>query len=106
MPTKLTHVLIKLNSHYTIKKMKKLIYIPALLLLAACSKPKDKKTELAELKKQQSELSEKITKLQSEIGTKDSVKTVDVSVHKIETGSFSNYVEVQGKIDAEQNVTA
>ena len=26
--------------------MKKLLYIPAILLLAACSKPKDKKTEL------------------------------------------------------------
>ena len=100
------HVLIKLNSHYTIKKMKKLIYIPALLLLAACSKPKDKKAELADLKKQQSELNEKIAKLQSEIGTTDAVKTLDVSVYKIETGSFSNYVEVQGKIDAEENVTA
>lgn len=106
MRIKLTHVLIKLNSHYTIKKMKKLIYIPALLLLAACSKPKDKKAELADLKKQQSELNEKIAKLQSEIGTTDSVKTLDVSVYKIETGSFSNYVEVQGKIDAEENVIA
>lgn len=86
--------------------MKKTIYIPALLLLAACSQPKDKKTELAELKKQQAELNDKITKLQSEIGTTDSAKTVDVSIHKIETGSFSNYVEVQGKIDAEENVTA
>jgi len=86
--------------------MKKIIYIPALLLLAACSKPKDKKAELAELKKQQSELNDKITKLQAEIGTTDSVKTLDVSVFKIETGSFSNYVEVQGKIDAEENVTA
>lgn len=86
--------------------MKKNIYIPALLLLAACSQPKDKKAELADLKKQQSELNEKIAKLQSEAGTTDSVKTVDVSIHNIETGSFSNYVEVQGKIDAEQNVTA
>jgi len=86
--------------------MKKIIYIPALLLLAACSQPKDKKSELAELKKQQAELNNKIAKLQSEIGTTDSVKTLDVSVFKIETGSFSNYVEVQGKIDAEENVTA
>ncbi len=86
--------------------MKKLIYIPALLLLAACSKPKDKKAELAELKKQQSELNEKIAKLQAEVGTTDSVKTQDVSVYKIETGSFSNFVEVQGKIDAEENVMA
>jgi membrane fusion protein (multidrug efflux system) len=89
-------------------KMKKLIYIPILLLAAACSdKPKDKATELAELKKQQAEINEKITKLQAEGGTAaDSTKTADVSVYKVATGSFSNYVEIQGKVDAEENVMA
>ncbi len=86
--------------------MKKTLYIPALLLLAACSQPKDKKTELAELKKQQAELNEKVAKLQAEVGSTDSVKTSDVSVFKVEAGKFSNYVEVQGKIDAEENVMA
>ncbi|PJJ84859.1 efflux RND transporter periplasmic adaptor subunit [Mucilaginibacter auburnensis] len=86
--------------------MKKTLYIPALLLLAACSQQKDKKTELAELKKQQAELNEKVAKLQAEVGSTDSVKTSDVSVFKVEAGKFSNYVEVQGKIDAEENVTA
>ncbi len=88
--------------------MKKLLYIPILLLAAACSdKPKDKATELAELKKQQAEINDKITKLQAEVGTgADSAKTADVSVYKVETGRFSNYVEIQGKIDAEENVTA
>ncbi|MFD2146886.1 biotin/lipoyl-binding protein [Mucilaginibacter antarcticus] len=87
--------------------MKKLLYIPILLLAAACSdKPKDKATELAELKKQQAEINDKITKLQAEGGTTDSAKTADVSVYKIEAKSFSNYVEIQGKVDAEENVTA
>jgi membrane fusion protein (multidrug efflux system) len=59
--------------------MKKLIYIPALLLLAACSsKPKDKKTELADLQKQQQEINAKITKLQAEVGSGDSTKAVEV----------------------------
>ncbi len=51
--------------------MKKLLYIPAILILAACgnNKPKDKKAELVELKKQQAELSDKITKLQAEVGS-------------------------------------
>ena len=32
--------------------MKKLIYLSAILALAACNKPKDKAAELADLKKQ------------------------------------------------------
>ena len=44
--------------------MKKLLYIiPAILLLAACSKPEGKdakKAELADLKKQEAEISAKI----------------------------------------------
>jgi membrane fusion protein (multidrug efflux system) len=86
--------------------MKKLIYIPALLLLAACSnKPKDKKAELADLQKQQSDLNAKITKLQSEVGS-DSTKAVEVGVTEVKSGAFTNYVQIQGKIDAQDNVTA
>jgi RND family efflux transporter MFP subunit len=87
--------------------MKKLIYIPALILLAACSgKPKDKKTELADLKKQQADLNAKITKLQAEVGTTDSTKTTDVSSVVLRPTDFTNYIQVQGKIDAQDNVTA
>lgn len=88
-------------------KMKKIIYIPFLVLLAACSsKPKDKNAELADLKKQQSDINSKIEKLQAEIGTTDSAKSTDVSVTEVKTGSFTNYVQIQGKIDAQDNVTA
>jgi len=88
-------------------KMKKFIYIPFLVLLAACSsKPKDKKAELADLKKQQSDINSKIEKLQSEMGTTDSAKSTDVSVTEVKTGNFTNYVQIQGKIDAQDNVTA
>jgi len=89
--------------------MKKLVYITAILsLAAACSgnKPKDKATELADLKKQQADISAKIGKLESEIGKKDSVKTTDVSSFKVQTVQFTNYVDIQGKIDAQDNVTA
>ncbi|QHS57177.1 efflux RND transporter periplasmic adaptor subunit [Mucilaginibacter sp. 14171R-50] len=85
--------------------MKKLIYIPALLLLAACSnKPKDKKAELADLQKQQSEINNKIAKLQAEIGTPEVI--TEVNVAEVKTGPFVNYVQIQGKIDAQDNVTA
>jgi membrane fusion protein (multidrug efflux system) len=89
--------------------MKKILYIPAalVLLVAACTnKPKDKKTELADLQKQQAEINAKVVKLQSEVGSADSGKTTDVSTVAIKTSTFTNYVQIQGKIDAQDNVTA
>jgi RND family efflux transporter MFP subunit len=100
------HVLTKLKSLYTIK-MKKLIYIPALLLLAACSnKPKDKATELADLKKQQADINSKITALQGSLVTQDSSKSTDISILKVAESKFTHYVDIQGKIDAKDNVIA
>ncbi len=87
--------------------MKKLVYITVILALAACNnKPKDKAAELVDLKKQEAELSAKITKLQSEIGKTDSVKSTDVSAFTVKATKFTNYVNIQGRIDAQENVTA
>lgn len=88
--------------------MKKILYIPAFIFLAACSskQPKDKAAQLAELKKQQADLNSKITKLQAEVGSNDSSKTTDVSTIAIKPSQFTNYVQIQGKIDAQDNVVA
>ncbi|RYY07731.1 MAG: efflux RND transporter periplasmic adaptor subunit [Sphingobacteriaceae bacterium] len=87
--------------------MKKILYIAPMLFLAACSqKPKDKKTELADLQKQQAEINTKIAKLQSETAGTDSAKSTDVSTIEVKAGNFTNYVQIQGKIDAQDNVTA
>lgn len=89
--------------------MKKTAIIPFLLFLAACGggeKPTDKKTQLAELKKQQSELNDKITKLEAETGTKDSGRVAEVSALTLEPKTFTSYVQVQGSVDAEDNTLA
>lgn len=87
--------------------MKKILYISTILFLAACStKPKDKKTELADLQKQQAQINSKITKLQAETGSTDSTKATEVSTVEVKPGQFTNYVQIQGKIDAQDNVTA
>ncbi|MFI5157601.1 MAG: efflux RND transporter periplasmic adaptor subunit [Sphingobacteriales bacterium] len=87
--------------------MKKILYLSAVLFLAACSnKPKDKKAELADLKKQEASISSKITALQAELGNQDSTKGADVSAVTIAQGQFTNYVQIQGRIDAQNNVTA
>lgn len=89
--------------------MKKLLYIPAILILAACSKPQGKEAKLAELaklKSEQSDINSKIEKLQAEVGTQDSVKSTLVNIQDIKTGNFTNYVQLQGRIDAQENVLA
>ena len=87
--------------------MKKIAYLTILLFLAACSpKPKDKAAQLADLQKQAADINAKIAKLQGELGKKDSVKSTDVNVYTVRPGSFTNYVELQGKIDAQDNVVA
>jgi membrane fusion protein, multidrug efflux system len=88
--------------------MKKLLYIPVILLLAACgnNKPKDPKTELADLKKQQAEIASKISKLEAQIGTQDSVKSTDVAVMDVKNAPFTNYIDLQGSIDAKDNIMA
>ncbi len=87
--------------------MKKVLYLSAILFLAACSsKPKDKKAELADLQKQQADINSKIVKLQAETGGADSSKSTDVSTVEIKPGLFTNYIQIQGKIDAQDNVTA
>lgn len=84
--------------------MKQILLIAIIAFLAACSQPKDKKTELADLIKQRAELDGKITKLEAEVGIKDTSATKDVTVYEVKVAPFNNYVEIQGKVDAEQNV--
>ncbi|MEO5909301.1 MAG: efflux RND transporter periplasmic adaptor subunit [Pelobium sp.] len=83
--------------------MKKLLIASVVLFLAACG-PKDKKAELEKLKKEQTATNTKIAELEAEIGTKKNDVTKDVDVYEVTTSVFKNYIEIQGKVDAEQNV--
>jgi membrane fusion protein (multidrug efflux system) len=91
------------------KHMKQLLFIPGLILLmVACNKKggDNKMAELEDLKKQQTELQAKIATLEMELSTNDSVPTatsVSVSILKAET--FKNYIDVQGRVDADENVS-
>lgn len=88
--------------------MKTPLYTIALaIVLASCSsdKPKDKKAELEQLKKERTTLNGKIDKLEAELGQKKSEADLkDVIVAEVSETHFRNYVEVQGKVDAEDNV--
>jgi RND family efflux transporter MFP subunit len=85
--------------------MKRILIASVVLFLAACGNdPKDKVAELAKLKKEQTELSAKIAKLETEIGTTINEIVKDVDVYEVTNSVFKNYLEIQGKVDAEQNV--
>src|SRR6187399_3508226 len=92
--------------------MKKLLLILAIVsTIVACSSSGagDKKAELDSLKKQQKEIEDKIKKLEAELKTQGDAKPIEkamlVSVTEAVAVTFDHYIELQGKVDAEDNVT-
>lgn len=86
--------------------MKNLILILTAVFIASCGgKSTDKKVELEELKKQRVEINSKIAALEAEVGVSKTAEDVkNVGILEVQESSFSNYLEVQGRIDAEDNV--
>jgi membrane fusion protein, multidrug efflux system len=82
--------------------------ITTLVVFSACkgdtAAGKDKKTQLAELKKQQLALNEQIAKLEKELSAGDTtrkVKTFYVQVTTATPSVFNHYVEMQGAVVAD-----
>lgn len=107
-------LLLKLNNQPTKKYilMKSITYIRYILLLAvaatavaACTP--DKKAELEKLKKEQAELSTKISDLEKEVATTNgdsTVRTKDVDAQELVPQLFNHYVQTQGHVEAEDNI--
>jgi RND family efflux transporter MFP subunit len=76
-----------------------------LLFLAGCdSSPEDKSARLEKLKKEHLKLTEEIVKLEKELTSDDQVESLRVSIDTITTGVFEHYIEVQGRIDGNENI--
>ncbi len=99
---------IKKQNNYLMKNI--LIVFALISVIAACSsgKSSDKKAELEKLKKEQADLQEKITKLQAELAASGNidanVKPKEIAVTAAAYQPFVHYVEVQAKVDADENV--
>lgn len=84
------------------------------LLLSACTGGNEldaKKKELLKLKDEQKTTAEKISQLEKEIAKQDTTfktetKTKLVGVDTLEPATYKHYVEVQGAVDAKENVLA
>ncbi len=84
----------------------KLLYISIATLIMACG-GSDKKAELEKLKKQKSELETKITSMEEELAKSDTTKkekSTEVVAMALTPQIFKTYIEIQGRIDADENV--
>lgn len=80
-----------------------------MLLLSACGGgSNDPAAELAALKQQKAELDAKITALEKQVGAASGqparVRTVGLT--QLESGVFRHYIDLQGKVDAEESIPA
>ncbi|TYZ12508.1 efflux RND transporter periplasmic adaptor subunit [Hymenobacter lutimineralis] len=74
------------------------------LLTAACGGKQDPAAELAKLKKEQAANQAKIAELEAKTGTPAAAdQSVPVSVIDVKPESFKSYLEVQGRVDFDQN---
>ena len=82
------------------------LFLAGTLLLASCGgSNKDPKAELAKLKQDQATNQARITELEAKTGGPAMVAATPVSVMNAKPESFKSYLEVQGRIDFDQNAT-
>jgi membrane fusion protein (multidrug efflux system) len=75
----------------------------AAVLLTSCGS-KDKNAELNDLKAKRSELDGQIASLEKELGITNAAKTRKVVTTDVVTAPFKHCIEIQGTVDAENNV--
>lgn len=89
------------------KKIFTLVLIAAVAIACNKSGSTDKKSELENLKKQQAELKDKIAKLEAEMMLTDSSgnsKGKMVAVTAVQPKQFMHYIEVQAKVEGDEDV--
>lgn len=88
--------------------MKKIFLIPSLaFVMISINSCKDKKEELESLKKDAAELKAEIETLEAELkdGKDSAAVQIPVSVLAIKPETFKNYIAIQGRVDADENVS-
>jgi membrane fusion protein, multidrug efflux system len=84
--------------------MKKTFLLFGIFLFAvACSSP-DKKAQLEKLKKEHDKISSQIATLEKELKSSSDAKVAVVSIETLAGSAFNHYIEVQGRIDGNENI--
>jgi len=78
----------------------------AVMTLAACGGGQDKKAQLDKLKTEYAALGQQIKTLEAELALTDTTKakSKDVYTSVVQTQPFQHYIDVQGMVDARENV--
>ena len=108
MKTKIYEYFNPINKTVMIKNS--IIIIVLVTFIAACGGKggSDKKAELEKLKKEKAALDTKIAKLEEEVSKTDTTKKeklIEVLVTPLALKTFKSYIEVQGRVDADESVS-
>ncbi len=86
--------------------IRKLLFLSLILVGFSCSTP-DKKAKLESLKAEHDKIAQQILEIEKELGATGvndpSSNAADVSISEIQPTEFKHYIEIQGKVDAEEN---
>lgn len=84
--------------------MKKAFFILGILIFAiSCSSP-DKKANLEKLKKEHDKIAAQIATLEKELNMNTSIPAAIVKIEPLSFTTFNHYIEVQGRIDGNENI--
>jgi multidrug efflux pump subunit AcrA (membrane-fusion protein) len=83
-----------------------ILFVVIASIAIACSTP-DKKAELEKLRTEKAAIESKITALEEELAKSDTtkIKLIDIVAMPLMPQTFKTYIEVQGRIDADENVS-
>lgn len=84
--------------------MKKMILFIVVIFFAVSCGSTDKKAQLEKLKKEHDKLATEIAALEKELNPSGSTPATVVSIQQIENQLFEHYIEVQGRIDGNENI--
>jgi membrane fusion protein, multidrug efflux system len=86
--------------------IKKILFMGSMLAVFSCSAP-DKKAKLESLKSEHDKITQQIQELEKELALTDKTlmqaNFTNVLVTDLQPKEFRHYIEVQGKVDAEEN---
>ncbi len=85
--------------------MRKLfLFLSIISFLVSCGGSEDKEAKLEQLKKERDKLSIEIMNLEKEIYPEGNIKLMTVKIDTLHKLPFNHYIEVQGRIDGNENI--